>query len=131
MKSEFDLIARAGRAAAAARPRRPRGQRRRRRRDRARGASVTTVDAMVEGVHFTLRAFGARAVGRKALAAALSDLAAMGAEPGEAYVVARGPGDVDEDELLELARGLAEVAERDGVAVVGGDVTRAPALSLP
>ncbi len=47
---------------------------------------MTSVDAVVDGVHFTLEQFGPRAVGRKALAAALSDLAAMGAEPGEAYV---------------------------------------------
>ena len=69
-------------------------------------------------------------MGRKALAAALSDLAAMGAEPGEAYVALGVPESVGEDQLRELADGLAEVAERDGVSVVGGDVTRAPALSL-
>ena len=95
-----------------------------------RGASVTSVEAVVDGVHFTLEQFGARAVGRKALAAALSDLAAMGAEPGEAYVALGVPETVDDDQLRELADGLAEVAERDGVSVVGGDVTRAPALSL-
>ena len=38
---------------------------------------------------------------------ALSDLAAMGAEPGEAYVQLGVPADRDEDELLELAGGLA------------------------
>jgi thiamine-monophosphate kinase len=71
-----------------------------------------------------------RAVGRKALAAALSDLAAMGSEPREAYVVLGIPEGEPGDGLLELADGLAEVARREGVAVVGGDVTRAPALLL-
>ena len=75
------------------------------------------------------RRFPLRAVGRKALAAALSDLAAMGAEPGEAYVALGAPEELGEEELLELADGLAEVAEREGVAVAGGDVTRAPALT--
>lgn len=93
-------------------------------------ASVTTVDAIVEGVHFRLPAFPLAAVGRKGLAAALSDLAAMGAAPGEAYVALGVPEYVDEDGLIELADGLAEVAERDGIAVVGGDVTSSPALSL-
>jgi thiamine-monophosphate kinase len=90
--------------------------------------TATTVDAIVEGVHFTLPAFPPRAVGRKALAASLSDLAAMAAEPGEAYVVLGIPEGTPDDLLLELADGLAEVAEREGVSVVGGDVTRSPAL---
>jgi thiamine-monophosphate kinase len=94
------------------------------------GASATTVDAIVEGVHFTLPEFPLRAVGRKALAASLSDLAAMGAEPGEAYVALGVPDGLGHTDLIELADGLAEVAEREGVSVVGGDVTRAPALSL-
>ena len=94
------------------------------------GPLVISVDALIEGVHFTLPAFPMRAVGRKALAAALSDLAAMGAEPGEAYVVLGIPEGGEGDGLLELADGLAEVAERNGVSVVGGDVSRAPALLL-
>src|SRR5918999_1174540 len=87
-------------------------------------AAATTVDAFVEGVHFTLPEFPLRAVGRKALAAALSDLAAMGAEPGEAYVVLGVPRRLDADALREVALGLAEVAEREGASVVGGDLTR-------
>jgi thiamine-monophosphate kinase len=94
------------------------------------GASVTSVDAVVDGVHFRLGQFGPRAVGRKALAASLSDLAAMGAEPGEAYVALGVPDGTGDDVLMGLADGLAEVAGREGVSVVGGDVTRAPALSL-
>jgi thiamine-monophosphate kinase len=95
------------------------------------GATATSVDAIVEGVHFR-RGDGRslRDVGAKALATALSDLAAMGAEPGEAYVVLGIPADAGEDELLELADGLAEVAAATGTAVAGGDVTRAPALTL-
>ena len=93
-------------------------------------ASATTIDTIVEGVHFTLPAFPLEAVGRKALAAALSDLAAMGAEPGEAYVSLGAPESLGEEELLRVGDGMAEVAERDGVTVAGGDVTRAPALTL-
>ena len=53
------------------------------------GAVATSVDALVEGVHFRRETAALREIGRKALSTALSDLAAMGAEPGEAYVVAR------------------------------------------
>jgi thiamine-monophosphate kinase len=93
-------------------------------------ATAITVDTLVEGVHFTLPEFPLRAVGRKALAAALSDLAAMGAEPREAYVNLGLPETLADDEVLELGEGLAETARREGVAVLGGDLTRAPALFL-
>src|SRR5437764_1566685 len=91
-------------------------------------ATAVSVDAIVDGVHFTLDAFGAPAVGRKALAAGLSDLAAMGAVPGEAYVVVGAPAELPDEELLGIADGLAEVATREGVSVVGGDLVASPAL---
>jgi thiamine-monophosphate kinase len=96
------------------------------------GATATSVDAMVEGVHFRLGAgFEPEDVGAKALATALSDLAAMGAEPGEAYVVLGvPPAKRGEAELLRIADGLAEVATASGIAVAGGDVTRSPVLWL-
>jgi thiamine-monophosphate kinase len=93
-------------------------------------AAVTTVDGIVEGVHFTLPEFPLGAVGRKALGAALSDLAAMGAEPGEAYVALGASPELEESELLEIADGLAEVALREHVAVAGGDLVRSPQLAL-
>ena len=61
---------------------------------------------------------------------ALSDLAAMGAEPGEAYVVLGVPTDLDEDGCLELLDGMARVAAETGTTLAGGDVTRAPVLTL-
>jgi thiamine-monophosphate kinase len=53
---------------------------------RARPIAVTSIDTLVDGVHFERATHGARDIGWKALATALSDLAAMGAEAGEAYV---------------------------------------------
>src|SRR5215208_3608991 len=91
-------------------------------------AAVVSVDAIVDGVHFILAAFGAEAVGRKALAAGLSDLAAMGAAPGEAYVVVGAPEGLADHELLGIADGLAEVAAREGVTIAGGDLVASPAL---
>jgi thiamine-monophosphate kinase len=94
------------------------------------GATATSVDAIVEGVHFRRGEAGPEAIGRKALATALSDLAAMGAEAGEAYVILGAPGDLEEDELLALLDGMLEVAKETGATLVGGDLTRAPALTL-
>lgn len=94
------------------------------------GATATSVDALVDGVHFRLAWCPPRAVGHKAMAVALSDLAAMGAEPGEAYVWLGRPADLDDAGCLEVCDGLIDVAERHGAALLGGDLTLAPALSL-
>jgi thiamine-monophosphate kinase len=93
-----------------------------------RAASATTVDAIVDGVHFVLDSFGPEAVGRKALAAALSDLAAMGAAQGEAYVVVAAPEEMSDEDLLGIADGLAEMAVREEVTIAGGDLVRSPVL---
>jgi thiamine-monophosphate kinase len=94
------------------------------------GVTATSVDALVDGVHFRREWSSAAQIGAKALAVALSDLAAMGAGPGEAYVALGVPADLDEDGCLELLDGLARVAEETGTTLAGGDVTRAPALTL-
>jgi thiamine-monophosphate kinase len=92
------------------------------------GATATSVDSLVDGVHFRRQTAPLGSVGRKALAVALSDLAAMGAVPGEAYVQLGVPDDLDQVGCLELGEGLAQVAAEHDVAVLGGDVTRAPVL---
>jgi thiamine-monophosphate kinase len=94
------------------------------------GATATSVDALVEGVHFRRETAALRQIGRKAISTALSDLAAMGAEPGEAYVVLGAPEDLGEPRLLELAEGLAAVAAETGTTIAGGDLSRSPVLSL-
>ncbi|HEV2769793.1 MAG TPA: thiamine-phosphate kinase [Solirubrobacteraceae bacterium] len=93
--------------------------------------AVTSVDAMVDGVHFRLGATAGHAdAAHRALAGALSDLAAMGARPGEAYVVLGAPQPLSRSEAEALADGLGDLAARTGTLVLGGDVTRAPALLL-
>lgn len=94
------------------------------------GATATSVDALVDGVHFRREWSSLAQIGHKALAVALSDLAAMGAEPGEAYVVLGVPADLDEDGCLELLDGMVRLATATGTDLAGGDVTRAPALTL-
>ena len=95
-----------------------------------RGTSVTSVDALVEGIHFRRSTFPPDAIGHKALSVALSDLAAMGAQPGEAYVQLGVSEDVTEGELAGIADGLGAVANEYDVSVVGGDVVASPVLFL-
>ncbi len=99
---------------------------------RARAVCVTSVDAMVDGVHFRLDDGWATPaeVGHRALAGALSDLAAMGADPGEAYVVLGLPPGFGCERALELVRAAAALAAQTGTAIAGGDVVRAPALTV-
>lgn len=85
---------------------------------------VVTTDAVVEGVHFT-RAYSSPAdIGHKALAVNLSDLAAMGATPRWALLSLVLPGPWVVSEVEDLVDGLAELARRHHVAVVGGNITR-------
>ncbi len=99
---------------------------------RARAVCVTSVDAVVEGVHFRLGEgwMTPAQVGWRSLAAALSDLAAMGAEPGEAYLVLGLPTGFSEEQALELVRGARDLAGATGTAILGGDVVAAPVLTV-
>jgi thiamine-monophosphate kinase len=92
------------------------------------GVSVTSVDAFVEGVHFRLATTSLRDLGHKCLAASMSDIAAMGALAGEAYLAVGLPDHLGERETLELAEGAAALAAEHGVTICGGDLTRADEL---
>src|SRR5213078_683074 len=83
---------------------------------------------VVEGVHFRMSTHSPADVGHTALATALSDLAAMGALPGEAYVALTIPSDFGTERALELVRAMEALAERTGTTIAGGDVTAGPAL---
>jgi thiamine-monophosphate kinase len=85
---------------------------------------AVSVDTLVEGIHWPM-ATPAHAVGWKALACGLSDLAAAGAEPAWATLALTHP-DANDDWLAGFAAGFAELAQRHGVELVGGDTTRGP-----
>jgi thiamine-monophosphate kinase len=95
---------------------------------RARPLAVTSIDTVVDGVHFSLATHAPADVGWKALATALSDIAAMGAEPGEAYVSLVLPAGFEG--ALELVGAMEELAAGCGVTISGGDVVRGPALTV-
>jgi thiamine-monophosphate kinase len=98
---------------------------------RGRGYAVTSVDTMVDGVHFRVGELSYEQIGHRALAAALSDLAAMGCGTGgEAYLALGLPAGTELDQALALARGARVLAERFDVTVAGGDVTASPVLTV-
>ena len=86
-------------------------------------------DAVVEGVHFTVKA-SPEAIGRKALVRALSDLAAMGATPLAAVITLGIPKDESSARLQAIYRGLERAAKKYGVELVGGETTQARQLFL-
>jgi len=96
----------------------------------SRGYAVTSVDTMVEGVHFRSGELTAAEIGHRALAGALSDLAAMGAEAGEAYLALGVRSGTDADQLRGLIRGAGALARECAVTIAGGDLTTAPNLFL-
>jgi thiamine-monophosphate kinase len=97
---------------------------------RARGYAVTSVDTMVDGVHFRSAQLSPEEIGHRALAAALSDLAAMGADTGEAYLALGLPSGSEQLQVLAVVQGAQTLAERVGVTIAGGDVTLAGALTV-
>lgn len=90
---------------------------------------VSKVDQVVEGVHFG-PAFRPEEIGHKALAVALSDLAAAGATPRWFLVAIAHAEAFDAKRLDGLARGMARLAAEAKIALVGGNFTRARELSL-
>ncbi len=99
---------------------------------RARPFCVVSVDTAVEGTHFRLGEhwLSPGEVGARALGAALSDLAAMGAAPGEAYLALGLSPTLGEGDALELVRGARDLARANGTIIAGGDVVRSPVLSV-
>jgi thiamine-monophosphate kinase len=94
-----------------------------------RGAlDVLTTDAQVEGIHFDRRFVPPDAIGHRALAVNISDLAAMGAAPRAALLSLVLPDELEVVVVDAVVDGLLALAERHRVAVVGGNITRSPRL---
>jgi len=91
---------------------------------------AVSVDDQVEGVHFDLRWLTPSDVGYRALQAAASDLAAMGAEPLAAVASLHVPRGFSREKLRLLARGQAQAARRLGCPIVGGNIAAGPVLAV-
>jgi len=87
---------------------------------------VSTTDAMVEGIHFLRETLSPYDLGWKSMAANLSDVAAMGAVPRFALVALAISPQWDLPGLLDIYRGMGDLAKRYGVVIIGGNVTRSP-----
>ena len=85
---------------------------------------AVTTDTLVAGVHF-FHDISPRALGHRALAVNLSDLAAMGAEPTWVSVALTLPS-IDPQWIAELTDGMHEIAEYFNVQIIGGDTTQGP-----
>jgi thiamine-monophosphate kinase len=91
---------------------------------------VITTDLAVEDVHFSKRWSNAFDIGRKATAANIADILAMGAKPQYLVVALTLTGDEGLARVEELARGIKSEADKTGAIVVGGDISRGSALSI-
>ena len=91
---------------------------------------VTTVDVLVEGVHFRRDWSSARDVGRKAVAVNVADLEAMGVRASCLVVGFSAPASLEVSWVLEMAAGLAEEGRAAGISLVGGDVTAAKDITI-
>lgn len=88
-----------------------------------RGHVVVSTDLLVEGRHFRRDWAEAREIGRKAAAANLSDINAMGGTAHSLTVGLSAPADLPAQWVLDLADGIAEEAALVGATIVGGDLT--------
>jgi thiamine-monophosphate kinase len=92
--------------------------------------SLITIDSMVEGVHFRLDWGTPAMLGAKALTVNLSDIAAMGGRPTLCVINLAVRPDLSIRFFDELYRGLGKAAASAGVAVAGGNITRASELAI-
>jgi thiamine-monophosphate kinase len=91
---------------------------------------LATVDTMIQDVHFLLETITWRELGWKSLAINLSDIAAMGGVPHYALIALALPEDTEVDAVTGLYGGMIELAREFNVGIAGGNVSRAPVISI-
>ncbi|CAG7653418.1 Thiamine-monophosphate kinase [Paenibacillus allorhizosphaerae] len=84
---------------------------------------ILTCDTMTEHIHFKQVTMRDEDIGYKAMASAVSDIAAMGGVPRFALVALSMPGGTAVERVQAIYEGLYECASRYGIAIVGGDTT--------
>jgi thiamine-monophosphate kinase len=91
---------------------------------------LATVDTMVQDIHFSLDTTPWQELGWKSLAINLSDIAAMGGVPEYALVALALPEDTAVESVTALYEGMIELAKQSRTAIVGGNISRAPQVSV-
>ncbi|AXE38601.1 thiamine-phosphate kinase [Acidipropionibacterium virtanenii] len=94
------------------------------------GSAVISTDVLVEGVHFRRSWSGAQDIGRKSVAVNVADIEAMGAAPVAMVIGFSAPADLPVSWAREFMTGLREEAARARVAIVGGDTTAGPVVTV-
>ena len=92
--------------------------------------TVLALDMVVDGVHVRRDTHSPGDIGHTALAVNLSDVAAMGATPVAAVVGLGLPPDIPADEIDQMYEAMEALAAATGMAVVGGDVSASPVLTV-
>ena len=91
---------------------------------------LATVDTMMQDVHFSLDTITWPELGWKSLAINLSDITAMGGVPAYALVALALPAETPVDTVTKIYQGLIDCAREFKLAIVGGNVSRAPQISV-
>ncbi|AKG54111.1 thiamine-monophosphate kinase [Dehalogenimonas sp. WBC-2] len=91
---------------------------------------LATTDSLNEGVHFQRKYLDWQALGWKALAVNLSDIAAMGGAPHYALVSLGLPEETQPEDVVRLYQGMLELAEQSGTVIAGGNISRASQLGV-
>lgn len=91
---------------------------------------LATVDSFIQDVHFSPAIFPWKEVGWKALAVNLSDIGAMGGAPRYALVSLSLPGETEVESITSVYRGMIKLAGEYGIAIIGGNVSRAPVIVI-
>ena len=94
------------------------------------GTQLVTTDSLFQDVHFRLETTPWYELGWKSLAVNLSDIAAMGGAPEYAVISLAVPPDTEVEDVRALYQGMIDLAQRFGVAIIGGDTCRAPLVSI-
>jgi thiamine-monophosphate kinase len=91
---------------------------------------LATIDSFIQDVHFPSGLASWEELGWKALAVNLSDIAAMGGLPRYALVSLALPDNTEVSDVTALYTGMLELAGQFGVGIVGGDISRAPLVTI-
>jgi len=91
---------------------------------------LATVDSLIQDVHFSLDIVSWEDLGWRSMAANLSDIAAMGGIPRYALISLALPGRTEVNDVTALYQGMIGLAQQFEVAIVGGDISRAPLVAI-
>ena len=96
----------------------------------AQSGLVVTTDLLVQGVHFDLRLMSPSDVGHRSMAANLSDLAAMGADPAWGFLSLGLPARPQASFVSELVGSMVNQGRAYGLRLAGGDTVKSPQVVI-